>query len=77
MSLAANKVRDEIARFGELIYTRSEKPCEAARLIEYATLTTQTDVDFLEMLREDICDSLDAFDSLNLMDLKSRQVKLH
>ena len=64
-SKSAMKARDDIASIGEMVCSRCEAMNVEFGLIEYAAKVTQLDERFLEDLREDICNGLDAFDALD------------
>ena len=76
----AGKVKGDIAALGELICNRCHASHSAelgANLIKYAVVVTQMDVEFLELLRDEIGNGLDAFDSLGAeMDRDKMQIQV-
>jgi len=67
-SHAAVKVKDDIASLGEIICNCCLTSYAAelgTSLPQYASIVSQQEVEFLEDLREEIGNGLDAFDSFN------------
>lgn len=61
-------VSNEIAQIGEFVCNSHTARFAEAGVIQYARAVTELDVQFLEEIREDLCQGMDSFDVVESMD---------